>query len=188
MDSTSKERYEEKIKIIDGNGPYEVCDWEDNVELWPAVMHVHACMYLVLTSSPYTANDMMNYKSLDSYQSFVKGWVRCVLVKQYGEKIVVIGKVNHSQRMNEKPLSPWFIALKEGKILAGYCDCMAGFGETCSHLASLLWVVASGVQCRDSLTVTDKSACWVMPAGVAKVPFAEIRDISFAGKKKKKKM
>ena len=69
---------------------------------------------------------------------------------------------------------------------AGHCDCMAGFGETCSHVASLLWVVASGVQRRDSLTITDKSAYWVMPAGVAKVPFAEIRDISAVGKKRKR--
>ena len=53
-------------------------------------------------------------------------------------------------------------------------------------MASLLWVVASGVQHRDSLTITDKSAYWVMPGGVAKVPFAEIQDISFVGKKKKK--
>ena len=41
--------------------------------------------------------------------------------------------------MNDKPLIPWFIAKCDGKILAAHCDCMAGLGETCSHVASLLW-------------------------------------------------
>ena len=92
---------------------------------------------------PSTPNDIMNYKSLDSYQSFVKGWVRCVLVKQYGEKVVVIGKVNHSQRMNEKPLSPWFMALREGKILAGHCDCMAAVMVLEKHVH--MWLLFFGL-------------------------------------------
>ena len=59
---------------------------------------------------------------------------------------VVIRKVNHSQRMNDKPLTPWVIASKDGQIVSGHCNCMAGMGETCSHIASrLLWVIASGV-------------------------------------------
>ena len=65
-------------------------------------------------------------------------------------------QVNHSQRMNEKPLTPWVLSMMDGKILAGHCDCMAGLGETCSHVASLLWVVAVGVEKKDSLTVTQK--------------------------------
>ena len=53
-------------------------------------------------------------------------------------------QVNHSQKMNEKPLVPWIIAEAEGKIIAANCDCMAGLGETCSHVASLLWATATG--------------------------------------------
>lgn len=32
-----------------------------------------------------------------------------------------------------------------GKILCAHCDCMAGLGECCSHVASLLWAVEAGV-------------------------------------------
>ena len=35
-------------------------------------------------------------------------------------------------------------------MVAGHCDCMAGLGETCSHVASLLFAVESGVRIRDS--------------------------------------
>ena len=65
-------------------------EWEDDIDLWPAVTHVHVCMYMILTPSPYTEND----KILDSYQNFVKGWLREVLVKPLGSKKIIIGKVN----------------------------------------------------------------------------------------------
>ena len=58
-------------------------------------------------------------------------------------------------------------------------------GETCSHVASLLWVVGFGVEKRDSLTVTQKSAYWVLPPSIKSVPYAPINDIKFIGKKRK---
>ena len=56
---------------------------------------------------------------------------------------------------------------------------MAGLGESCSHVSSLLWAVESGVKKRESLTVTDKSAYWVLPSAVKNIPYARIRDIEF---------
>ena len=87
--------------------------------------------------------------------------------------------------MNEKPLKPWIVAEQDGKILAGNCDCMAGLGETCSHVASLLWATATGVEKRNALTVTQKSAYWVIPPAIKKVPYAPMSDIDFVGKKRK---
>ena len=95
VSDASRRRYKDKLELIDGMDPYEVpkSDWKDNVDLWPAVTHVHACMYLILTPSPYSESDMLNYKSLDSYQNFVKGWVRQVLVRTVDNKRIMIGKV-----------------------------------------------------------------------------------------------
>ena len=73
----------------------------------------------------------------------------------------------------------------DGKILTAHCDCMAGLGETCSHVSSLLWVIAVGTEKRDSLTVTQKTAYWVMPPAVRSVTYAPIKNINFTGKKKK---
>ena len=47
-------------------------------------------------------------------------------------------------RMSDKPLTPWIISHKDGKVLAAHCDCMADLGESCSHVASLLWAVEAG--------------------------------------------
>ena len=85
-------------------------------------------------------------------------------------------------RMREKPLTPWIIAESGGKILAGHCDCMAGLGETCSHIGSLLWAVEAGVRIRDSMTVTQKKAYWVIPNAVKEVSYARIKDMNFQGK------
>ena len=54
--------------------------------MWPRIMYVHACMYLILNPSPYTKEDMLNYKSLDSYRIFQDGWVREVLVKEMNQR------------------------------------------------------------------------------------------------------
>lgn len=79
--------------------------------------------------------------------------------------------------MSEKPLTPWVIAESAGKILAAHCDCVAGLGETCSHVASLLFAIESGVRIRDSMTVTH------MPTGVKEVQYAPVKEIDFLGKK-----
>ena len=50
--------------------------------------------------------------------------------------------------MREKPLTPWVVAECTGKILAAHCDCVAGLGETSSHVASLLFAIESGVRIR----------------------------------------
>ena len=97
-------------------------------------------------------------------------------------------QVNHSQKMSEKPLTPWVIAEEGGKIITAHCDCMAGLGESCTHVASLLFAIESGVCIRDSMTVTQKKAYWVMPTGVKEVPYAPVKDIAFRGKKRSASM
>ncbi len=65
---------------------------------------------------------------------------------------------------------------------------MAGLGETCSHVASLLWAIEAGVRIRDSMTVTQKTAYWVTPNGIKDVPYAPVKDVDFIGKKRSESM
>ena len=92
----AKERYLNKIKEINGQDPYEIpkCEWEDDVESWPDVSYIHVGMYLLFSSSPYTKEQLMNYKSLDCYQNFANGWVREILSKRFGENCLLIAKVS----------------------------------------------------------------------------------------------
>jgi hypothetical protein len=68
-------------------------DWKDDVDSWPGITHIHIGMYLLLKKSSYSSNDLLNYKSMDCYVNFISGWVRNVLVKEFGENRLVIAKV-----------------------------------------------------------------------------------------------
>ena len=80
--SDAKKRYSDKLAII-GLDPYETArnEWLDDVDMWPSVTCIHIAMFLLVTPSPYTGEDLMNYKSLECYRNFLAGWVREILVK-----------------------------------------------------------------------------------------------------------
>ena len=83
----------------------------------------------------------------------------------------------HSQRMQEKPLNPWVIAENDGRILAGHCDCMAGLGEVCTHVAALLFTVEAAVKLLEARTVTEDNAYWLLPNAIRNIEFKECREI-----------
>ncbi|XP_052233785.1 uncharacterized protein LOC127846525 [Dreissena polymorpha] len=93
----------------------------------------------------------------------------------------------HSQRMREKPLNPWVIARPDGAIAGAHCDCMAGLGEDCTHVAALLFSVATFVQIRDSKTVTEKPAYWKLPTSMKAVEYKEVSEINFQSARSAKK-
>jgi len=82
-DQDAKKRYLDKLRIIGGLDPYETerKEWKDDIDLWPSITHVNLGMYLLVTPSPYSGEDLLNYKSLDCYRNFLSGWVREVLVR-----------------------------------------------------------------------------------------------------------
>ena len=95
-DKSSKERYLSKLELIDSQDPYKVLkeDWKDDVDLWPNTTYINVGMYLLFSPSPYTQEDLENYKSLECYQRFIAGWVRNILVKDVGDKRVLTAKVS----------------------------------------------------------------------------------------------
>ena len=64
---------------------------------------------------------------------------------------------------------------------------MAGLGETCTHVASLLFAVDSIVKVRDSRTVTEEPAYWLLPSPLKNIEYKEMKDIDFTSAKSKKK-
>ena len=85
--------------------------------------------YLVLeTSHLYTRKEFEAYKSLNAYNQMVLGFVQSVGGKLIRNKYyVVVGKVRHSQAMNEPPVEIWIITETDGTILFAHClGCRAG--------------------------------------------------------------
>lgn len=48
-------------------------------------------------------------------------------------------QVNHSQAISPQPLEPWLLVKQDGMVKAAHCTCMAGLGEACSHIGTLLF-------------------------------------------------
>ena len=90
-------------------------------------------------------------------------------------------------RIREKPLIPWLVATKDGVIKAAHCTCQAGLGECCSHVASLMFSLDIKVRLRDSKTVTEKPAYWMLPQAVKKIEYNELREIDFTTAKAMKR-
>ena len=90
-----KQRYEAKLSIVGGLYPYEekLC-WSQNVDILPSVTYPDIVNYLLFTPSPYSADDLKAYKSLEAYNQFVCGWVRDKTGIVHGEHVIVMAKVS----------------------------------------------------------------------------------------------
>ncbi|CAI5696237.1 unnamed protein product [Oreochromis niloticus] len=175
-------RYLEKLRFIGGADPYELApsSWiNDNPESLVSIAHPDIVNYLVFSPSPYTAEDLKSFKSLEAYNQMVCGWVREMQYQVISDRCVVNAKILHSQSIRATLLDPWIIAEKSGRILGARCTCMAGLGETCTHVAALLFLIEETVKLRDSKTVTQETAYWLLPTASSKVEFWECRKIDF---------
>ena len=47
---------------------------------------------------------------------------------------------------------------KSGNTLAAHCNCMAGLGESCSHIDAVLFYIEYATRIRDSTTCTEEKA------------------------------
>ena len=143
--------------------------------------------YLVLSTSFYTLQQFKSFKSLEAYNQMVSGFITSVQGKLVADKFVVIGKVRHSQRMNEPALSIWIITSKEGTIISGHClGCKAGLAESCSHVASVLFYIEAWTRINGKLSCTQVKCTWLLPTYVKEVQYEEVKDINFKSAKRLK--
>ena len=71
--------------------------------------------------------------------------------------------------------------------MAAHCNCMAGLGEACSHVASLMFYIDAAVRIRDSKTVTQEKAYWMLPSALDKVDYVPVSDMDFTSPSTKKR-
>lgn len=64
---------------------------------------------------------------------------------------------------------------------------MAGQGECCSHIASVLFYIETWNRINEKLTCTQVKCTWLLPTAVKEVPYAPIADIDFCSAKKLKR-
>lgn len=90
----------------------------------------------------------------------------------------------HSQRLSEKLLTPWIICEKQGTIISAHCDCIAGLGEVCTHVASVLFAIDDFLRKVEEPTPTGVKAYWMPPTNKPIEP-KRVHEIDFSTSKKK---
>lgn len=83
--------------------------------------------------------------------------------------------------MNETPLNCWLICKPEGKIVIAHCDCVAGLGETCTHVSSVFFAIDRRKRSETEVSPADIAAYWTAPSKVGQ-PDA-LTNITFDTKK-----
>lgn len=125
---------------------------------------------------------------MQSHNQLVSGFVSSVKGQKIENKYIVSGKVRHSQRTNDPFVALWIITEHNGTVLFAHCvGCMAGQGECCSHIASVLFYIETWNRINEKLTCTQVKCTWLLPTAVKEVPYAPIADIDFRSAKKLKR-
>ena len=97
--------------------------------------------------------------------------------------VLVCARVRHSQRITATPLKPWVAVEQSGVVVCAHCDCMAGLGEACSHIAAVLFALEANTQVKKSMSCTSLPCTW-LPPSFQSVTYAPIAKINFKQKRK----
>ena len=78
LSSVPRKRYIEKISKINFLDPYSFkkSDLDFSKDAIPAITYPDICNYLLFAPSPYTADELKCYKSLDAFNYFVSGFYK----------------------------------------------------------------------------------------------------------------
>ena len=171
LDGNVKKRYVEKISEV-GVDPLLIPDHKLDPECLPPI---EASDLLVLDTSYYTNKQFKAFRSLQAYNQMVSGFISSVQGTVLQKKYVIVAKVRHSQRMNDPLVTLWMIANKDGSILSAHCiGCMAGLGEGCSHIVSVLFYVEFWTRVNGKLSFTQVKCTWILPTYVKEVNYSRI--------------
>jgi len=75
--------------------------------------------------------------------------------------------------MNDALVNIWIFAEKDGTIISAHClGCKAGLGESCSHVASVMFYIEAVTRIQGKLACTQAKCTWILPTYVNEVPYA----------------
>ena len=88
MSSDHKAAYQRKLNLSDHMmlpDPYALEGWHQNIKKLPSITLWDISHYLIYSPSPYTQENIKNYKSLEAYNFFVAGHVHDVYMHDIRE-------------------------------------------------------------------------------------------------------
>ncbi|KAM3914026.1 uncharacterized protein RB166_019203 [Leptodactylus fuscus] len=186
LDIGDQARYKEKLTIEgkEGPDPYDNRNKDKFVNdctLWPTVQWPHLYDYLVKSPGPYTGESLKAFKSLEAFNYFQSGKIYKVLIHKPESSIlyrIVLATVAPGQR-NGNPYECWIVCHENGEVFSAHCQCIAGIGEVCSHIAAVLFAIEAAVTDGATSTSVTCNPCTWKTTGKKVVQSMRVIDINF---------
>ena len=89
--------------------------------------------------------------------------------------------------MSETPLKCWVIIETTGEISCAHCNCMAGLGEVCTHVAAVLLYLEALQRIEEVQTCTQLQCGWIVPSASTTAQYLKVKNIDFSSARGKKK-
>ena len=83
-------------------------------------------------------------------------------------------------------LKCWIIIKATGQVCCAHCNCMAGLGEVCTHIAAIMFYVEAVYRFEEAKTCTQGLCAWNVPT-MKKIEYLLIKEIDFVSAKGKKR-
>ncbi|XP_071179560.1 uncharacterized protein [Mytilus edulis] len=143
-------------------------DEKSGISKWPPTFLSDISTYLIDHGDIASLSQVLkDYKVGKSYEYFTCGWLQEVFYHPLDRDTCLLkAKCCPSQRIRNDLHNVWVCIKKsDGSIKGAYCSCTAGLGQTCNHVASLLFKLESSN--RYGMGACTSSACsWVVPKKV----------------------
>ena len=137
---------------------------------WPSTSMRYISNYLrkhegVLQKVSLSKRLLSDYKDQKAYSYFTSGFLSDILyhpVSETSEYCFLKCKCQPSQRIRDLPHELWVLIHKPtGDIEAAYCTCFAGLGQSCNHIAALLFRIEYALENGETgVSCTSKPCTW----------------------------
>ena len=72
-------------------------------------------------------------------------------------------------------------------MCCAHCNCMAGLGETCTHIAAVLFYLEAVARLQCKQTCTQSRCQWIIPSYLRNVEYLPVKRIDFTSARKRKR-
>ena len=108
-------------------------------------LQILRCLYEIFYSG---STDISDYKSWKAYSHYKSGWLQPLYFQKLsrGKYCIFKRECRQSQLKNEVNHKLWIITKKSGKIRSCHCTCRAGMGQSCNHVAAVMYRMKAAVR------------------------------------------
>ncbi|XP_043204917.1 uncharacterized protein LOC122372108 [Amphibalanus amphitrite] len=162
--------------------PYKIDEayWiSDSFEKLPLVLFPDIFAYLVSTSGTFTSDNLKAFKSLDAWNVFLSSHVGPLKLCSVDTSGVFVKAEVQASQTASKSYNAWVLCHPNGSVMSAHCQCMAGLGEVCSHVAGVLYKIQAAVLHGLTENAPTSKACqWNHQTATKKVEPSKVLDIA----------